>query len=439
MMTQPGGSSVVAWGDITGTLSNQTDLQAALDEKVEGPASSVDHEIARFDGTTGKQIEGGGITIADGQSGSLSGTNSGDVTLAGSPDYITIAAQVITRALINLTTHVTSRLPFANFVAATAASRLLGRGSAAGSGNFEEITLGTNLSLSGTVLNAAGSSAVAAPKEPGGRLTVVTGVPVPTVDVTGAGTLFYTPYVGSTVWTYDSSVWTEHALAQISLALTVTTANNYDVFVFNNAGTLTLVLSDAWTDATTRANALALQDGVNVLGSDHSRLWLGTIRASGANVTEMSVLKQFVSNAYNTVMLPLNVIDTTDTWTYQTFTYRQARASTTNQVDMVCCRAGMEVTIKGTASSQGSADGFNSGIAIGEDSTTTPVAGSIYIFGAGIANVPAPKDAAMSKRTLLGYHFYVWLEIATASGTQTWFGDSGNAGIQSGLVGMVEG
>ena len=40
--------------------------------------------------------------------------NSTDVTLAGTPDYITIAGQVITRNLIVLTTDVSGQLPAAN-------------------------------------------------------------------------------------------------------------------------------------------------------------------------------------------------------------------------------------------------------------------------------------------------------------------------------------
>ena len=46
--------------------------------------------------------------------GNTSGTNTGDVTLAGTPDYITIANQVITRGLVDLTTDITGILPQAN-------------------------------------------------------------------------------------------------------------------------------------------------------------------------------------------------------------------------------------------------------------------------------------------------------------------------------------
>ena len=50
---------------------------------VVGPASATDNAIARFNGTTGKLIQNSGITIADGATGVLSGTNSGDQNLFG--------------------------------------------------------------------------------------------------------------------------------------------------------------------------------------------------------------------------------------------------------------------------------------------------------------------------------------------------------------------
>jgi hypothetical protein len=80
-----------------------------------------------------------------------SGTNTGDVTLAGTPNYITIAGQVITRALIDLTTHVTGLLPFAN-IANVATSTVMYRKTAA-TWPIESQTLATlktDLGLTGT-------------------------------------------------------------------------------------------------------------------------------------------------------------------------------------------------------------------------------------------------------------------------------------------------
>ena len=86
----------------------------------------------------------------------LTGTNSGDVTLSGTPDYITISGQGITRAAINLASHVTGDLPLSNLAQSSSASRLLGRGSASGGGDFQEISIGSGLSMSGTTLSASG-------------------------------------------------------------------------------------------------------------------------------------------------------------------------------------------------------------------------------------------------------------------------------------------
>lgn len=53
-----------------------------------------------------------------------SSTNTGDVTLAGTPNYITIAGQVITRGLVNLSSHVTGNLSVSNLNSGTSASSL---------------------------------------------------------------------------------------------------------------------------------------------------------------------------------------------------------------------------------------------------------------------------------------------------------------------------
>jgi len=67
-----------------------------------------------------------------------SGTNTGDVTLVGTPEYLTIDGQVITRNQIDLTTDVTGELPFEN-IAQIATNRILGR-STAGTGDIEALT-----------------------------------------------------------------------------------------------------------------------------------------------------------------------------------------------------------------------------------------------------------------------------------------------------------
>ena len=58
----PGDASAV-WGSITGTLSNQADLQSALDAKI-SRVSSSDTALPRFDGVTGS-LQDSGVTIDD--------------------------------------------------------------------------------------------------------------------------------------------------------------------------------------------------------------------------------------------------------------------------------------------------------------------------------------------------------------------------------------
>lgn len=73
-----------------------------------------------------------------------SGTNTGDVTLAGTPDYITISGQVITRGLIDLATDVTGTLPVDNggIEVATITGLMQGNGTGAVTGVANSSTVG---------------------------------------------------------------------------------------------------------------------------------------------------------------------------------------------------------------------------------------------------------------------------------------------------------
>lgn len=64
--------------DVLRTIEISASFSGAGTGDVVGPNAATDNAIARYDSTTGKLIQNSGITIADGASGTLSGTNTGD-------------------------------------------------------------------------------------------------------------------------------------------------------------------------------------------------------------------------------------------------------------------------------------------------------------------------------------------------------------------------
>jgi hypothetical protein len=276
------------------------------------------------------------------------------------------------------------------------------------------------------------------------RLTLSTGVPVTTSDVTGASavTLYESPYIGNRIDLPDSSCNPQRVTtAEFSIAVPATTATMYDVFAYLSGSTATLELL-AWTNDTTRATAIARTNGRYFKSGDCTRLYVGSFRTGAVSgQTEDSLAKRLVWNYYNRVRRALQVSDLTTTWPYTTAGYRQANGSTANQVAAVIGvpEGSIDLRVVASATNSGAAPGVVVYVGIGLDGIgtftpnekTTPANAYTGAYG-------SPSAQAVFIPTA-GYHFYTWMEYSVAAGTTTWNGTTASPFSVSGLYGSFEG
>ncbi len=253
-----------------------------------------------------------------------------------------------------------------------------------------------------------------------GRLTLTTGTPVTPTDVTGAGTIYWTPYNGNRICLYDGTRWKLYTFAEVSLALVITSGLNYDVFLYDNAGVLTLELSAAWASDSTRTDALALQDGIEVKSADKTRRYLGSIRASGTNATTDAKLNRLVFNHYNKVGRKLFFSDSTS-HTYNTNALRQWNASASAQVGVLIGLQDSWFEMTAFVLRQNSAGVAAAAIGIGLNVTNANSADQPDNSSVPAANVTTSATARFAGYLSVGYNFLALLENGNgAAGTTTW-------------------
>jgi hypothetical protein len=129
---------------------------------------------------------------------------------------------------------------------------------------------------------------------------------------------------GTTIISVDSA--SQITLSKLATATNAGTAlicyySVYDVFIYDNSGTITLE-AVAWTNGTTRATALTTQDGIPVKSGDATRRYLGMFKLSTSTGTEVGGQRCLIWNLYNQVEIELAVFPTGSSWNYTTATWR---------------------------------------------------------------------------------------------------------------------
>lgn len=286
-----------------------------------------------------------------------------------------------------------------------------------------------------------------------GRLTASSGNPVPSSDVATTTNVYYSPYIGNKVSLFNGTCWQTYTFAEVTLALgTLTSGKNYDVFLYNNAGTLTMEFSAAWTNDTTRADALTTQDGILVKSGSLTRRYVGTIRTIsttqtcdiGGMVTTQVGAKRFVWSYNNQVLRSMGVFDSTNTWAYTTQTIRQANGAAGNQCEWVVGVAATPVrfTVRHCVGLQSNVTfAASSGVGLDATNAYTGLVQSAFI-GTLTADEPfmfGPINGDYQGFPGLGYHFAAWCEYGS-DGTCIFLGDNGGGfPIQTGMLGQLTG
>lgn len=226
---------------------------------------------------------------------------------------------------------------------------------------YENISTTTSSGVSS--LNGQ-TGAVVVKDRPGGRLSVSSATPVMTATVSAAATVYYTPYVHDSINIYDGTNWVPTSFAELSQALSDTAKSpaaaaankNYDLFVWNDSGTVRCTRGPAWTSDSARGTGAGTTELERISGvllnknaitngpAADRGIYVGTIRTNGSSVVDWTfgsaasgggAASFGVWNYYNRASIGTAVQDSGAAYAYAVAAWRQARASAGNQAQFI--------------------------------------------------------------------------------------------------------
>ena len=300
---------------------------------------------------------------------------------------------------------------------------------------------------------------------PQGRLTLTSATPILTADTTAQGTIYYSLYNGNLVpISTDGATFTNTVFTELSLALDTASGHTgyqqsgkiFDLFVYSDSGILRLVSGPAWTNATTRAQAISRLNGLWVnTGSMVAKFdttsstktvaaaqgtLVGTMYATADGKTGMAFTPAAGSggsanilglyNAYNRVKTVSIESDSTASWTYATNTWRASNANSNNSISFI---DGLQTSFIDASFMQymneTGASASNGAIGINLGSTSATPAHIATSEGIGASSVYGSITAIETFKPQIGFHVVNAVENAPAASTYTFVGGA-NMGLR---------
>jgi len=301
--------------------------------------------------------------------------------------------------------------------------------------------------LSGTVglgpcLPVTGSNIYVQCGDPGGRLTLQSGVPVMTSTQSAQTTLYYAPYKNSLIPIYDGTStrmfqFTANTTDAVGLSVVLgsnwAAASVHDVYVGVNGSTVTLC-TVAWTNTTTRATTLAMFNGLLTNSaaatcrysntqtfscSQNQCTYVGTVLTNaqgqidftfGSSAGSCGAARFGVWNNYNRVSVSTTITDSTASWNPAAADVWEAlHNSATCRATIVVGQVEDGVVINHNGFGFSSSGAY---IGIGVNSTTTP-SGSTGVIPNNNVSI-GTTSAFFGMPAGVGLQFYSALERAVS-------------------------
>ena len=278
-------------------------------------------------------------------------------------------------------------------------------------------------------------------------------MPVLTSNVGSSATVYYTPYNGNLVPIYSGTAFVLTAFTELSniLANSATgkagpaagaAAKTYDLFVWNDAGTVRLTRGGAWNSdgvrSATTENDLQRINGVlvNLNAITNGPLagvgtYVGTVRtdAGGATVTwhagavaaSGTAANLHVWNMYNRVDCAGMIGDSTNSWSYTSNVVRAANGSATIRVSWV---AGLQEDFFNAQYRVRGSIGAGNAYTYALLNSTSSAAAAIGTF-ADLTNAN-PSITSGGDVRVLGFNFASAVEAGDNANAATYTGDDGD-------------